>query len=162
MSAAPNLMRAALDLASKGYLVFPLRPGTKLPFRGSHGFEDASNDPEQLATWWGERPRANVAIATGHGGLFVLDVDVKDGKPGLASLDALIAKTGLDLARCAIVDTPSGGLHLYFRDERLAQLGLSAKWLGDGLDGLDVRGVGGYVVAPPSVIDGKAYSWRAR
>jgi hypothetical protein len=55
-----------------------------------------------------------------------------------------------------MASTPSGGGHLYFRPPPGVEIRNSAGKLGPGLD---VRGVGGYVVAPPSVIDGKAYRW---
>ncbi|MFC7430665.1 MULTISPECIES: bifunctional DNA primase/polymerase [unclassified Agrococcus] len=152
-------LEAALDLAAKGFHVFALTEGSKEPLKGSRGLHDATRDAEALATAWGAHPRANVGIATGHDGLVVLDVDVKDGAPGLESLRRLCKRTGLDLDAVPMVDTPSGGLHLYFRDRRLAGLRNSVSKLAPGID---VRAAGGYVVAPPSRIGGRRYAWRAR
>ena len=55
-----------------------------------------------------------------------------------------------------MASTPSGGAHIYFRESAGGDIRNSAGRLGPGLD---VRAHGGYVVAPPSVIDGKAYRW---
>ena len=148
----PSIFEAALDYAKNGLHVFPVKANGKTPLT-AHGFKDATIDPEQIATWWDEYPGANVGIATGTSGLFVIDVDVKDGKPGLASF-AKLAR-GVDLSHVPTVRTPSGGVHYYFADPD-GEFGITAGTLGDGID---TRGRGGYVVAPPSIIDGVAYVW---
>jgi len=92
-----------------------------------------------------ERPYAhNVGIRTGEvSGLFVLDVDPDNG--GDATLAALVAERG-PLPRTFVVRTGSGGCHIYFRQPDF-HVSNSAGRLGRGLD---VRGEGGQVVAPPS------------
>jgi len=54
----------ALQLAAKGKYVFPCRPRGKEPLT-SHGFKDATTDPEQIRRWWSEHPDANLGLATG-------------------------------------------------------------------------------------------------
>lgn len=80
----------------------------------------------------------------------MLDVDVSHGRPGPASLTRAI-RAGLVPRGSPLVRTPSGGCHLYFigDSQRSAVLDRS---------GLDFRGAGGYVVAPPSMVDGRPYA----
>jgi|GEM_PF-2314027 len=98
---------------------------------------------------------ANIGIITGRkSGIVVLDVDPKNG--GDESLTKLVAVHG-DLDTVQVV-TGSGGSHYYFKYPLGLEIGNSAGRLGAGLD---IRGSGGYVVAPPSVhpATGKGYEW---
>lgn len=131
--------------AERGHLVFPLRPGTKLPAT-KHGFKDASMNPDTIRGWWTANPHYNIGLSTGH--LFdVIDIDGPDGIRSIAEIEDaghLPAITGR-------VTTPRG-FHLYTAPT------------GDGnatglKPGIDYRGVGGYVLAPPSLIDGTTYRW---
>ena len=66
-------------------------PGGRVPLPGTHGFKDASVDPEQIRAWWAERPDANIGIRTGKGSAVVVDVDRHgkgDGEESLAALEA--------------------------------------------------------------------------
>jgi hypothetical protein len=140
---------AALDYAAAGMPVFPL--AGKKP-RNDNGVTGASADLQKVADWWHRWPDADVGIATGlASGFVVLDVD---GATGLRSIAELEKRHGT--IRTAQVLTGSGGYHYWFRcpDEPLRN---SVKAIGDGLD---VRGEGGYVVAPPSVHEtGNIYRW---
>ncbi|MEX5266293.1 bifunctional DNA primase/polymerase [Kocuria sp. CPCC 204721] len=139
------LVEIALDYATKGYAVFPLQPGRKDPMSGSHGFKDATRDQDQIKRWWASHPDANIGIATGTSGLMVVDLDIKHEADGLRSWHHRTAR--LDLPEPAVVHTPSGGVHLYYQvDPDAAPVSNSA----DGDSGIDVRGDGGYVVAPGS------------
>jgi hypothetical protein len=114
---------------------------------------------EEVADWWsGDRARYGVGILTGSasGNIFVLDVDIGPGKDGDDSLRALQLAHG-DLPETAEVRTGGGGLHLYFRAPKGVAIRNSARQLGPGLD---IRGEGGFVVAPPSVhASGQPYVW---
>jgi putative DNA primase/helicase len=157
----------ALALARRGWLVIPLHhprgahgcscgaascgSAGKHPAT-LHGLKDASRDVTALERWF-RQGELNVGVVTGSGsGLVVLDVDA--GHDGEASLEALEARHG------AIPATPEvltgAGRHLYFAHPG-GVLGNSAGKLGPGLD---VRGDGGYVVAPPSLHrSGRRYAW---
>lgn len=118
--------------------------------------EIASTDLDKVDKWWTRDPRNNVGIATGGAArLVVLDIDPKDG--GFESLDALLAKHG-QLPPTPTVETGSGGRHYYFEaPDGLEIPRNSASLLGAGLD---VRGEGGQVVAPPSMhASGRRYAW---
>lgn len=78
-----DMLAAALRYAAAGWPVFPCQPGAKAPLT-PNGFKNATTDPAIIAAWWSRSPRANVAVATGAPGPDVLDVDTKNGLPGMA------------------------------------------------------------------------------
>jgi Bifunctional DNA primase/polymerase, N-terminal len=113
-----------------------------IPTLVPHGLRDATDRDHVADAWWRLYPRANVGIRTGaDSGLVVLDVDRKAGR---LTLRGLVAHYGRFDARWA--RTGSGGWHAYFAHPGIA-VSNSAGRIGIGLD---VRGDGGYVVAPPS------------
>jgi hypothetical protein len=141
-----EILQAALEYARRGWPVLPCRVGTKLPMT-KHGSHDATSDAELIRSWWLQWPAANVGVATGpESGLYVIDED-QGGAETIASLA---------LPPTFTIRTPSGGRHFYFRLPDGVDLGNSAKTkLGPGVD---TRGRGGYVVAPPSVVAGSHYA----
>jgi hypothetical protein len=142
-----HLVNAALRYAELGYPVFPCAPGGKVPFT-PHGFKDATTDAVQIETWWEKYPDANIGIPTA--GLLVVDVDDADN-PWPA--DPSLAEA---LAGCPLSLTPSGGRHHFFRQPP------GRSWrntTGKLATKVDTRADGGYVIAPPSVVDGKSYRW---
>ena len=143
----------ALALAASGYAVFPLAPNDKVPATG-HGFLDATHDPDRIAYWWGKIPNANIGLATGpKSNVWVLDVDNKRGSPGYESLDTLQAEHG-PCGSEFMVRTATGGLHIYYRwDDGFPVRNHTNR----PMPGIDVRGQGGYVVAPGSVRSVGAY-----
>jgi len=150
MSAEPeNTVRRALAYASHGWLVFPCQPGSKEPAT-RHGFHDATTSPDRIRSWWRRQPAANLAIATGRPGPDVLDVDQHgDAGNGFAAFSQL-KHEGLLNTVSAIIATPSGGLHAYFTGSDQPSGRLPSQHL-------DFRSRGGYVLAPPSQIDGRPY-----
>lgn len=148
----PYAGHVALAWASLGARVLPFRFVGALKRPSMRAWpERATTDREELISWWDEHGpyrRSLAGLATGAGsGFWVLDVDVKHGHDGRATLTALEAKHG-PLPRTFTVRTPSGGEQRYFRyptDGREVKNSASAEDLGDGLD---VRGWHGYVVAP--------------
>jgi Bifunctional DNA primase/polymerase, N-terminal len=142
-------LRQALAFATRGWPVLPCLPGQKIPTT-PHGYCDASTDPEQLRDWFGRHPDWNLAIATGAPGPDVLDVDnhgsAGNGYPAFRQLK----DAGLLDGAAVYVRTPSGGLHAYFTGSRQRNGHLPAHHL-------DFRSRGGYVLTPPSQIDGQPY-----
>jgi hypothetical protein len=129
----------AIDL---GWPVFPLAPGSKEPLFGSHGFNDATTNVDQIRKWWRATTRAGVGISCTR--VVVLDIDTKKGAPGPKSLAALIAEHG-PLPETWHATTPSGGEHFYF-----AAAGAVVKRERNVRPGIDLCGLGGYVLAPPT------------
>lgn len=139
----------AMASASRGWPVFPCQPGTKEPAT-RHGFHDASTDPEQIRSWWKRNPHANLAIATGEPGPDVLDVD-HHGSAGNGYAAVMRLKhAGLLGDAGTIVRTPHRGLHVYFTGSSQTSGRLPRHHL-------DFKSVGGYVLVPPSDVDGRSY-----
>jgi hypothetical protein len=161
-----NRLEAALHYTRAGLKIFPCEPGCKRPHPWTRGFKDASNILRSLA----DHPRLknlgyydfvcpdgreiavnfqdNWGFEPGQWGLTGVDIDPKNG--GDKSWDALIAEHGPIDTRT--VRTPSGGSHLYFRGTITAV----NKKLGPGID---TRCFNGYVLLPPSVVNGRPYEW---
>jgi hypothetical protein len=141
------MLTAALDHALRGWRVFPV--AGKVP-RIAAWPTQATTDEAIVRRWWQTWLTADIGIATG-GGLLVLDVDPRHG--GDASLAELERRHG------PLPDTPraltgGGGVHLYFAvDQTIGnRAGL--------VPGIDLRGEGGFVVAPPSKhASGRGYAW---
>jgi hypothetical protein len=143
------MLRAALTLAARGFAVFPCRPRDKRP-AVAHGCKAATRDVVDIQQWWHAMPDANIGIATGAvSNLFVLDID--GAEPALARLEA---EHG-ELPQTVEAIT-ARGRHLYFRHPG----GEICNTAGKLADGIDSRGDGGYVLAPPSIHpDGRRYCW---
>jgi len=126
--------------------VFPCRD--KKPLTNS-GFKDASNDLSKVIGWWTQYPDAQVGVPVGKNtGTIVLDVDMPDGPNTLRELEEIFEP----LPATTKVQTKSGGLHIWFALPNGVIIKNSAGKLGPGLD---IRGEGGYVIAPPS----EGYKW---
>ncbi|SME90017.1 Primase C terminal 1 (PriCT-1) [Tistlia consotensis] len=145
---------AALAYLARGWSVLPLRPADKRPLVAWEPLQHERPDAETLRAWFARWPAANVGIVTGAlSGLVVLDVDPHHG--GADSLAALERAHG-PLPATVEAETGGGGRHLYFRHPG----GLVRNRAGLR-QGIDLRGDGGYVVAPPSRHpSGGLYRWR--
>lgn len=140
-NAMTSSLEIILELASTGFRIFPCRE--KRPIT-KNGFKDASAAPEQITAWWTQYPDAQVGLPTGHNiNAFVLDVDLPDGPASLAMLEA---KHG-PLPPTWQTRTASGGEHHFYAMPANREIRNSASKIAPGLD---VRGEGGYVIAPPS------------
>lgn len=133
-------LKKALRFARRGWPVFPLRG--KRP-RVATGFHAATTDEDQIREWWRNWPDAGVGIPTGEASrLVVIDLD-EGGDKAFARLEQQHG----DLPRTRRVETGGGGEHLYFLYPSGDLIRNSAGRIGPGID---VRGEGGYIVAPPS------------
>lgn len=156
MAEAKSLLRRHADYyaGKMGLRIFPCNG--KVPAT-AHGCKDATSDLEQVAEWWSGNSGYNIGIATGNG-IVVLDVDIDHdaGKYGDETLKALEQEHGPlpDTWTCL---TGGGGIHYYFScDDPALTVGTSIA------PGLDFRGAGGYVIAPPSRhASGRLYEWEA-
>jgi len=142
------LPEAAARLAASGVPVFPCVPGEKNPLT-TRGFHEATTDARRVAGWWRWQPGANIGVPTGPAsGVEVVDVDRKAAGSGFAAFDRA-RRAGLVPDWLALVRTPSGGLHAYFpADPGRPQ----ASWQAARAH-VDIRGAGGYVVVPPSMVE---------
>lgn len=145
-----NCRDAALQYATEGWAVFPVALNKKTPLT-KHGFKDATVDPDTLTRLFTEP--CNLGLVTGtRSKVCVLDIDVRDGKPGRDTLHTWEQQYGA-LPPTRSATTWSGGQHYYFTCPvpLPSKTGLGA--------GIDFKADGGYVLAPPSTIEGKPYAW---
>lgn len=147
-----DLLEHALAAVAAGVPVFPLLPGEKRPDANlaPNGWQSATLDPDQVRAWWQAAPRANIGGAVGLAGITVIDLDMKGANGALALMDWEI-ETGVEIAKPVVVRTASGGQHVYLRGATRNRASM--------LPGVDVRGEGGYVVLPGSVVNGVRYAF---
>jgi hypothetical protein len=116
-----------------------------------HGVKDATTNRARILAWWTRHSQANIGLACGHR-FDVLDID---GPAGAQAIQELATAHGLQSSG-PLVRTGGGGWHYY-----LAPTGLG-NVCPVGLEHVDWRGRGGYVVAPPSRhTSGHPYQWAA-
>lgn len=138
-----NLQQRALKYAQNGVSVFPCVPNEKRPAT-SNGFKSASMDQQQILDWWKTNPNYNIGIPTGET-LWVLDIDVHGSNEGMERLKEWENNYGQ--IQTTTVQTPTGGLHYYFRGDKFLPKSSTSKLAPQ----IDIKGAGGYVLAPPSV-----------
>lgn len=132
---------------NEGFNVFPLKPQGKVPLT-EHGLDDATTDVMTIETWWARWPNANVGVRTGP--IVVVDEDTEDA---LVHLAERLGET-IPVTRIARTGT---GRHYYFLPPEGIPIRNTASKLAPGID---TRGEGGYVVAPPSIHpNGTPYIW---
>jgi len=149
-----TLLDAALDYLRKGWSVIPLKG--KRPTIVWSTFQNVRPDESQIRAWFSISKLTGIGIVTGRiSNMFVLDVDPKKG--GQESLGRLQMKCGT-LPDTLRVRTGGGGQHFYFCMPQGIEIRNAADL--QGYPGLDIRGNGGYVAAPPSKHpSGKRYRW---
>ena len=152
-----EFLKHAIWYARLGWHVFPVKPGAKRPLTPT-GFHAATRDETQIAAWWTQWPDANIGVATDASGITVYDVDVGEGKQGATAHAQIADRLPLTL----MARTRSGGLHYYFT----APPGAALRKTSIRPQGVTVVGetnldliAKGYVLAPPSIVEGGAYEW---
>jgi len=159
----------ALWYAGMGWKVFPAPPGKKT------GYQDfrheltgrkwgATNNPDEIRRMWTIEPDASVCVVCGPpSGLFVVEADTTDGHAhdGITAFLALIGKHGGWYDTIEAI-SPGGSWHVYFK----WPAGIEPERLNNGhgriASGIDIKGAGGMVVAPPSIRPGRdlPYRWK--
>ena len=156
---AVSMLDHALRLGQDGIPIFPCKLN-KQPYVAG-GFKAATTDPNQVRAWWSKWPDALIGMPTGAAsGTAVLDLDLRRDEAGnvitdgLALIQRVMEDNGWEMPDTVVVETPSGGYHVYFQHQ--AGFTNSAGKIGDGID---TRGDGGYVIVPPSRLpDGRCYT----
>lgn len=148
-------LEAAKHYLALGWSVLPLRRRAKRPLIRWEHLQHKRPSAEEISEWFRRWPDANIGIVTGEiSNLIVLDIDPKHGGDGM--LGRLEQKFGM-LPDTVEAVTGGEGRHLYFAHP----LGLTRNRIGLA-QGIDLRGDGGYIVAPPSIHpSGRPYEWAA-
>jgi Bifunctional DNA primase/polymerase, N-terminal len=144
--------QAAERLCRAGFSLFPLQPGSKLPWGKWGGARGKPTDPSH----WRRYPQHGFAARTGRPSeVWALDVDTAKG--GMESLERLLQLHG-PLPRTVEAESGGGGRHYYFMMLD-GDIRSSDGKLGPGLD---VKGTGGCITLPPSIHpSGNRYRWVA-
>lgn len=156
---ANNTVDYALAYASLGWKVFPVAKN-KVPIKDHElgltgGFYAATSDPDTITKWWTVYPDAGIAVRTGaESGIFAVDVDVKDGAPGMETLKELF-DTYDTFPTTVTAETGSKGRHYLFSYPNI-HVKSSSHALGRSLD---IKGDGGYIIVAPSSNQAGAYRW---
>lgn len=174
-----KMVEYALSYAAKGYAVFPchepvfrngqlvgctcepyrhsdecktnhphlyLEPGKKCANPGKcprlKWGEKSTTDADTIRQWWKWWPKANIGIDCGKSNLLIFDADAY--KETFGDIDDLLTPTDRETVTTL---TGGGGEHLWYKLDG-KHYGNSTKGLPKGID---IRGVGGYIVAPPSL-----------
>ena len=146
-----KLHQAAINMIEAGYPVFPCVENGKAPACPG-GFHDATCERNAIDQWWGsENPNYNIAYSPQAVGLGVVDLD---GQSAIADWERL--RSEHQIPDTYEIETPRGGRHLVFTGElpQTAWAPGNKRCLGEHID---TRGIGSYVLAPPSIVDGKPY-----
>lgn len=173
---------AALQYARRGWAIFPCRERNetrvtggaggkertfkaKAPYTGQ-GLKDATRDEQRILAWWTQYPDALIGLPMGVNNLFGLDFDPRtDTDTGevftLERLKSdLEAQMGCPLPKSVTAMTQSDGVHVFFRQP----MGEPIRNRGNLPPHVDVRGLGGYLIAAPSLMieTGARYRWLDR
>ena len=144
------LIKTALDYAEENnFSIIPLQKNKK-PFIQWTEFQHRKATADEIKSWWDKWPSAMIGIVTGQiSGLFVVDCDTQQGYETVQELLP-------DSLQTPIARTPRNGWHIYFQYPPDSNMTVQAAVM----PGVDYRGEGGYIVAPPSMNgNGKGYEW---
>ena len=152
----PSPIDAAKGYLARGWSVLPLCSGEKWPLIRWEHLQHQRPSEQDVDEWFQRWPDANIGIVTGEiSNLIVLDIDPKHG--GDTSLERLEDKFR-PLSATVEAVTGGGGRHIYF-----AHPGSLTRNRAGLAQGIDLRGDGGYIVAPPSIHpSGRPYEWAPR
>jgi len=140
------MLEMARKYIAKGKSVIPLRPHSKVPAIASWApYQERVATDEELVAWFGTGEN-NLGLVTGAiSGLVVVDEDSAEGAENATKL-GLTSPVRAQARK---------GFHHYFKHPGTK--------VSNGVriaPGLDLRGDGGYVVAPPSIHEtGHVYCW---
>lgn len=158
MATTADNLATAQRLAKAGFAVFPCQSGgdkAKQPMPFLKWREASTTSESQILQWWRKWPDAAVGLDLAKSGLVVIDADRHGAHDGVTAFGELMAANNYDPHGVPLAATPNEGTHFFYRQPAGKQLGNSPGQLPAGVD---VRGHGGYVVAPGTVMqDGRLY-----
>jgi hypothetical protein len=152
-------VKPKLELVTLGYFIFPLVEDTKIPPEGMYWRTMASTDPDEVTSWWTKFPHDNVGIDCGKSKLLVIDLDSEEAADRFDTVWDRHEDSAWDDGRYPVVETRRGW-HVYFDQESRSR---GSRHIGCPKlhalgEGTDVKGDGGMVLGPGSVIKGHEYA----
>ncbi len=147
------MLKAATWYCRHGWAIHPLRPRGKIPTQ-QQWQRVATKDEATVLRWWQAEPFANIGMVPGNCGMLVIDVDEESMMAWRELVAEMRDAHGVDLEDTVIDETPGGGLHIFYRTNG------TPVGTGKILNVLEIKGVGGNIVLPPSVHpQGGTYGW---
>jgi hypothetical protein len=171
-----SMLKLARQLGEQGFFVFPCRPKTRPPYLDEDGKEhsraikkpwgvkwgkESTSDDAEIIYLWTTKNRSDAmpGIALAKSDYFVIDLDRHNrDEDGVANFSKLASEHACDISDWPSVTTPSGGVHIYFKQPDCVTIGNGEGKLPPGIDVRGCYGAGGYVIAPGSVGEAGAYS----
>lgn len=160
-----NNYAEAINLQKRGYSIYPLSPGSKIPLKDSSGWNDATNDIKQIKEWWEEDNTRNVGLMLKDHNMVVIDLDRHNEQMnGVENCKILWERYGAFPSTYTEL-TPSNGIHFFFKlptDVNINQETGAFKEIfgtdeqGNGLSGIDII-VFGVPIYPTTLSNGKQY-----
>lgn len=156
-NAKTSALETAIELARNGLVFFPCKTD-KTPLVKE--WQKLTASETNALSWHSKWPEMMLGLPAGANGLLVIDLD-KAKKPGeldgLEEFQALCARHDYDfMSQTLRAQTPSGGLHVFYKMPAGRELRNTAKRLGNAID---TRGHGGYVILAPSKNKHGQYQW---
>lgn len=156
MNETAGLLAAALAYAAADVHVFPVRVtiadnGSKKVAPIGKWREASTTSADTIRGWWARGSAwadASIAIDCGKSGLVVVDLDGEEGMYNWSELK---------MPTTSWAATPGGGEHWYYAENPRRVVGIDSS--GKVAPNVDVRGLGGFVIAPPSTDGRGAYRW---
>ncbi len=150
-----NCMKAAQEYVKMGFSIIPVTHDKRPAVHEWKTFQSRHALPSEIEEWWTKWPGCGVGIITGTiSGLVVVDIDSPEAANKIADMKAQDFSYGIGEPPTVITGK---GFHLYYRYP--TGVGVVGNSVNKEL-GLDIRGEGGYVVAPPSTHpSGRQYRW---
>jgi Bifunctional DNA primase/polymerase, N-terminal/Primase C terminal 2 (PriCT-2) len=159
------MLEAALEYAARGWLIFPVPPGTKAGYSKDKHLNDnpwgCTSSETEIRKYWARLPSANIGLVMGIGsGIFDIEIDTPeghnvDGAASLAKLEQWLGK----LPPTLMFVSPSGSVHRLYRhpggDVQIRSGALDAA----NYPGIDVKADGGMSIMPPSRTRKGVYKW---
>ena len=132
----------AIEYLNQGLSVIPVEPRGKKPLVNWEQYQNLRTDERTICMWWGKWPKANVGIVTGKiSSLVVIDCDSRAGFENISKHIRVSLKGTIPMV------STGNGFHMFFKHPMTQFVNNRASVL----EHVDIRGDGGYVVAPPSV-----------
>jgi hypothetical protein len=142
------------EMAQNGYRLIPIEPDSKKPCI-KEWQNRASSDMQEIEQWAYQFSDCNWAVSAD--GLLVVDIDVRDDVDGHEHVPELKKVAGEAWEEAAVIRTPSGGEHRYFRLTEEQRSDKRIRQKSNCLERVDVKTGNAYVLVPPSQINGKRY-----
>lgn len=150
---------ALQSVVKYNWYIYPVNQYSKIPIKGSHGLNDATNIVDEILKWYALNPRYNYGYNLDLSGLSVIDVDMH-GTDGYSALDRMIDMklVSLDQLNNSLIQlTPSGGMHFIFRtSKRFKKCNIGI--LNKDFAGIDLLNLGSSVMCAGSTVNYKYYN----